>query len=77
MNEKIVAGFDSVSTKVPAKYCQPRAGAAEPSTGVVIAARAASGARTSRQAIQSRNAPPKSASGTRSAISALTSQVTP
>ena len=71
MKEKMVAGFDSVSTKVLAKYCQPlRAGA-------VLAARSATGARNSCQAIQSRKAPPNSASGTRAATRASTSQLTP
>lgn len=71
MNEKIVAGLDIVSRKVPTKYC-PRLRA-----GAAVAAVAAGGVRTSCHAIQSRKAPPKIASGARAATSASISQRTP
>lgn len=72
MKEKIVAGFDRVSTKVPAKC---RQGWQAIPTGVAEAC--GTGARSSCQAIHSRKAPPNRASGNRAADSAPISQATP
>ncbi len=64
MNDTIVAGFDSVSTNVPAKA------PASPGRAATCAACEAGAARQTRHASASRNPPPKSASGTRAAVSA-------
>ena len=63
MNDRIVAGFDKVSTKVPAKQ---RSRSLPP---LACAARSATGARQIDHAIHSRNAAPPIASGRRAAVS--------
>ena len=71
MNDRIVAGLLSVSTKVPTKQ---RSRSLPPPAW---AARSATGARQIDHAIHSRNAAPPSASGSRAAVSAWISTVTP
>ena len=71
MKEKIVAGFDSVSTKVPAKHDS------SPAPPPACAAFSAGFECQMRQASHSRKAPPPSASGTRAPTSASMIQVTP
>ena len=71
MNEKIVAGLDSVSKKVPAKA------AASPARSCTAAVRVAGAERQVRQASQSRKPPPNSASGARARVSTPISELTP
>ena len=71
MKEKIVAGLDSVSRKVPAKA------PASPRASVGAAARSGGAARQVRQASHSMKAPPPRASGTRAPCSAWIRLLTP